>query len=108
MDVKETFVNGVIEEEVYIEQTPSFETHDKKTHVCRINKVLYLLKKEPRECYRIIDEFLMSLGFHKSKAHSNLYYHVEDVGIMIFTIVCRLSIFDKENLINGCKKNLTT
>ena len=33
MDVKKTLLNGVIEEEVYIENYPGFETHDKKTHV---------------------------------------------------------------------------
>ena len=33
-DVNTTFLNGVIEEEVYIEQPPIFETHYKKTHVC--------------------------------------------------------------------------
>ena len=33
MDVKTTFLNGVIEEEVYIEQLEGFETHEKKSHV---------------------------------------------------------------------------
>ena len=34
MDVKTAFLNGVIEDEVYIEQPPGLETHDKETHVC--------------------------------------------------------------------------
>ena len=38
MDVKTTFLNDVIEEEVYIEQPPSFETLDKKKHACKLNK----------------------------------------------------------------------
>ena len=38
MDVKTTFVNGFIEEEVYTEQLPGFETHDKKKHVCQLKK----------------------------------------------------------------------
>jgi hypothetical protein len=33
MDVKTTFLNGVVEEEVYMEQPQGFETHDRKTHV---------------------------------------------------------------------------
>ena len=41
MDVKTTFLNGVIEEEVYIEQPQGFEVEDKKTHVCRLKKALY-------------------------------------------------------------------
>ena len=44
MDVKTTFLNGVVEEEVYVEQPLGFETHDKETHVCKLNKALYGLK----------------------------------------------------------------
>jgi hypothetical protein len=44
MDVKTTFLNGVIEEEVYVEQPQGFETHDRETHVCRLKKALYGLK----------------------------------------------------------------
>ena len=44
MDVKTTFLNGVIEEEVYIEQPLGFEIDEKKTHVCKLKKALYGLK----------------------------------------------------------------
>jgi hypothetical protein len=40
MDVKTTFLNGVIEEEVYIEQPQGFEVEDTKTHVCTLKKAL--------------------------------------------------------------------
>jgi hypothetical protein len=40
MDVKTTFFSGVIEEEVYIEQTQGFEVEDKKTHVYRLKKAM--------------------------------------------------------------------
>ena len=36
MDVKTTFLNGVIEEEVYIEKPKGFETFDRVSHVCRL------------------------------------------------------------------------
>ena len=74
MDVKIAFLNGVFEEEVYVEQSLIFETHDKKTHVCKLKKELYGLKKALRTWYDMMDNFLMSLGFTKSKEDSNLYF----------------------------------
>ena len=82
MDVKNAFLNGVVEEEVYVEWPLSFETHDRESHVCRLKKALYGWKQAPRTWYGRIDSFLSSLGFTKSKAYSNLYYKVEDDGIM--------------------------
>jgi hypothetical protein len=71
MDVKTTLLNGVIEEEVYIEQPQGFEVEDRKTHVCILKKALYGLKQAPRAWYGRIDSFLTSLGFTKSKVDSN-------------------------------------
>ena len=62
MDVKTTFLNGVVEEEVYIEQPLGFETHDRETHVCKLKKALYGLKQDSRTWYNMMDSFLMSLG----------------------------------------------
>jgi hypothetical protein len=78
MDVKTNFLNGVIKEEVYVEKPKYFETHDIQTHVCRLKKSLYGLNKAPRAWYDMIDSFLMSFVFTKSKSNSNLYYKVED------------------------------
>jgi hypothetical protein len=72
MDVKTTFLNGVIEEEVYIEQPQGFEFEYSKTHVYRLKKALYGLKQSPRAWYGRIDSFLTILGFTKSKDDSNL------------------------------------
>ena len=44
MDVKTTFLNAVVDEEVYVEQPLGFETHDRQTHVCKLKKALYGLK----------------------------------------------------------------
>ena len=44
MDVKTAFLNGVVEEKVYVENPLSFETHAKETHVCKLKKALYDLK----------------------------------------------------------------
>ena len=44
MDVKTAFLNGVVEEKVYVEHPLGFETHDRDSHVCRLKKSLYGLK----------------------------------------------------------------
>ena len=41
MDVKTTFLNGTIDEEVYIEQPEGFEVNSRDSHVCRLKKALY-------------------------------------------------------------------
>jgi hypothetical protein len=71
MDVKKTFLNGEIEEEVYIEQLDGFMIHE-ESHVCRLKKAMHGLKKAPQAWYERIDGYLMSLGFKKSVAYPNL------------------------------------
>ena len=101
MDVKTTFLNVVIEEEVYIEQPQGFEVEDRKTHVCRLKKYLYGLKKSPRAWYGRIDSFLMSLGFTKSKDDSNLYFKVmNDEPVILLLYVDDLFLTGEENLIS--------
>ena len=48
MDVKTAFLNGVVEEEAYVEQPLDFETHDREYHVYRLKKSIYGLKHAPR------------------------------------------------------------
>ena len=47
MYVKTAFLNGVVEEEVYVERPLGFETHDRESHVCRLKKALYGLNRHP-------------------------------------------------------------
>jgi hypothetical protein len=62
MDVKTAFLNGFIEEEVYIEQPQRFEVSE-ESHVCLLRKVLYGLKQAPRAWYSCIDTYLLQMGF---------------------------------------------
>ena len=49
VDIKTTFLNGVVKEELYVEKPLGVETHDMKTHVCKLKKVLYELRRNPWE-----------------------------------------------------------
>jgi hypothetical protein len=107
MDVKTTFLNGVIEEEVFIEQPQGFEFEDRNTHVCMLKKDLYGLKQAPRAWYGKIDSFLTNLGFTKIKVDSNLYFKVmNDDSVILLLNVDDLFLIGEENLITDCKKKL--
>jgi hypothetical protein len=55
MDVKTAFLNGVLDQEVYVEQPLGFMAHERETHVCRLKRALYGLKQAPRAWYSRID-----------------------------------------------------
>jgi hypothetical protein len=63
------------------------------------------LKQAPRAWYDMIDSFLMSLGFTKSKANTQIYFNIENDGLVILLLyVDDLFFTDGENLITDCKK----
>jgi hypothetical protein len=107
MDVKTVFLNGVIEEEIYIEQPEGFEVHDRASHVCRLKRVLYGLKQAPRAWYSRIDSYLLGMGFTKSEADSNLYYIlVGGEPLILVLYVDDLFMTGSEKLIADCKRDL--
>jgi hypothetical protein len=103
MNVKTTFLNGEIEEEVYIEQPNGFVIHE-ESHVCRLKKAVYGPKQAPRAWYARIDGHLMSLGFNKSVVDPNLYYKTVNGEYLILVLyVDDLFLTGTESLIAECK-----
>eukprot|EP00253_Pinus_taeda_P036166 PITA_36166 len=76
MDVKTTFLNGMNEEEVYIEHPEEFDTFNRESHVFILKRVLYGLKQAPNSRYTRIDSYFTKLGFIKSEEDENLYHIV--------------------------------
>ncbi|WVZ97856.1 LOW QUALITY PROTEIN: hypothetical protein U9M48_043365, partial [Paspalum notatum var. saurae] len=63
MDVKSAFLNGFIEEEVYVRQPPDFESTRFPDRVYKLWKALYGLKQAPRAWYARLKSFLLKSGF---------------------------------------------
>ncbi|GAU35215.1 hypothetical protein TSUD_204910 [Trifolium subterraneum] len=73
MDVKSAFLNGPLDEEVYVAQPPGFEKKGSEGMVYKLNKALYGLKQAPRAWNKRIDSFLIQIGFKKSAVEHGLY-----------------------------------
>jgi len=58
MDVKKTFLNGMIEEEIYIEHTEGFETFNHESHVHQFKRVFYGLKQTHHAWNTRIDNYV--------------------------------------------------
>ncbi|GJT40866.1 retrovirus-related pol polyprotein from transposon TNT 1-94 [Tanacetum coccineum] len=73
MDVKTTFLNGPLKEEVYVAQPDGFVDPDHPEKVYRLRKALYGLKKAPRAWYHELSNFLLSKGFNKVTIDPTLF-----------------------------------
>nr|GFC66767.1 retrovirus-related Pol polyprotein from transposon TNT 1-94 [Tanacetum cinerariifolium] len=65
MDVKTTFLNGILKEEVYVGQPPGFVSKQYPDHVYTLDKTLYGLKQAHRAWYDVLLQFLIESGFQK-------------------------------------------
>jgi hypothetical protein len=72
MDVKSAFLNGFLEEEVYVKQPPVFERVEFPHKVYRLRKVLYGLKQALRPWYGRLMGFLFSKGFEMGKVDKTI------------------------------------
>jgi hypothetical protein len=73
MDVKSAFLNGVLEEEVYVRQPPGFESEKYHHRVYKLRKALYGLKQTPRAWYGRLRGFLFARGFEMGKVDQTLF-----------------------------------
>ncbi|GKB34401.1 retrovirus-related pol polyprotein from transposon TNT 1-94 [Tanacetum coccineum] len=73
MDVKITFLNGELKEEVYISQPEGFVDQDNPSHVYKLKKALYGLKQAPCAWYDILSSFLISQHLSKGAIDPTLF-----------------------------------
>ena len=86
MDVKSTFLNGDLKEEVYVEQPPRFVIPGSEGKVCKLKKALYELKQAPCTWYQRIDAYFLRKGFRRSPLDANLYIYREGGKSMIMVL----------------------
>ena len=86
MDVKTAFLNGDLEEEIYMNQPQGFITKGKEKMVCRLFKTIYGLKHSPRAWYKKIDKYFESIGLKKSYADPNIYVLKNDMLYLIIAL----------------------
>ena len=97
MDVKSAFLNGLIQEEVYVEQPPGFEIPDKPNHVYKLQKALYGLKQAPRAWYERLSNFLLEKDFSRGKVDTTLFIKRKHNDILLVQIYVDDIIFGSTN-----------
>ncbi|GJZ76002.1 retrovirus-related pol polyprotein from transposon TNT 1-94 [Tanacetum coccineum] len=86
MDVKTTFLNGVLREEVYVSQLEGFVDQDHPNYVYRLKKAHYGLKQAPRTWYDMLSKFLLSQKFSKGVVDPTLFTRKEEKYILLYQV----------------------
>ncbi|KAK6151951.1 hypothetical protein DH2020_014586 [Rehmannia glutinosa] len=97
MDVKSAFLNGILEEEVYVKQPPGFEQKTIGDKVYKLKKALYGLKQAPRAWYDTLSQFLTDNGFTKGKVDRTLFRIQDGESILLVQIYVDDIIFGSTN-----------
>ena len=93
IDVKCAFLNGYLNEEVFVEQPKGFEDPHFVDHVLRLKKALYGLKQAPRAWYDQFIQYLLDRGFKKRYADQTIEFPEEMKKEFEMSIVRELTFF---------------
>ncbi|GKE46136.1 retrovirus-related pol polyprotein from transposon TNT 1-94, partial [Tanacetum coccineum] len=85
MDVKTTFLNGILREEVYVRELDGFVDPNNPNHVYRLKKALYGLKQALRAWYDLLSSFLLSQGFSKGTVDPTLFISRKGKDILLIS-----------------------
>lgn len=97
MDVKSSFLNGLIQEEVYVDQPPGFENFEKTNLVFKLKKVLYGLQQAPRAWYERLSKFPLQKYFQGGKVDTTLFIKNKKHDILIVQVYVDDIIFGATN-----------
>ena len=85
LDVRTAFLNGELDEEIYITQPPGYEEGNQG--VLKLTKALYGLKQAPRQWHARLQEELVKAGFTPSTADASLYIKTDQNGDKSYILV---------------------
>jgi len=97
MDVKSAFLNGVISEEAFVKQPPSFEDLRHPDRVYKLKKSLYDLKQAPRALYDRLSNFLIENDFKRGQVDTTLFKRTFEKDILVVKIYVDDIIFCSTN-----------
>ena len=108
MDVKNAFLHGNLEEEVYMKLPPGHPLSSKPNLVCKLHKAIYGLKQSPRAWYSKLSSVLEQSNFKRSYSDSSLFVRRSSAGTLVMLIYVDDLIVTGDNLeeINNLKAAL--
>jgi transposase InsO family protein len=108
MDVKSAFLNGLLDEEIYMEQPEGFVDPDHPDKVCLLKKAIYGLKQASRAWNKQFHGVLLDLGFTRTRSDAGVYHRHDDGGdVIIILYVDDITILgDSLNTIKQIKSSL--
>lgn len=86
LDVKSAFLNGILNEDIYVYQPEGFEKPNEEEKVYKLQKALYGLKQTPRAWYSRLDTHLLDIGFVRSSNEATMYVKVKDNELLVASI----------------------
>ncbi|RVW62815.1 Retrovirus-related Pol polyprotein from transposon TNT 1-94 [Vitis vinifera] len=102
MDVKTAFLNGDLDEEIYMEQPEGFSAPGQEKKVCKLVKSLYGLKQAPKQWHEKFDNVMLSHGFKINECDKCVYVKDTEHG---YVIVC---LYVDDMLIVGSDDKMIT
>jgi len=103
MDVKSAFLNGVIEEELFVKQPLGFEDLKYPDHIYKLKKSLYGLKQASRAWYDRLSNFLIKNDFKRGQVDTTLFRRTLEKDILVVQIYVDDIIFGSTNA-SVCKE----
>ncbi|TFY51065.1 hypothetical protein EVJ58_g10757 [Rhodofomes roseus] len=111
MDVKTAFLNGDLDEEIYMEQPEGWVVPGKEDHVCLLLKAIYGLKQASRQWNAKIHTSLLGLGFTRTYSDAGVYVYTRESGdhtcVVILYVDDLLLLGDSKPFIDSVKERLS-